>query len=281
MPLVINGQVVYEQVVTDEILRLSGGLEMDAPHAGAFDPEHLRSEAMRNVVTRTLLYQAAMKEGLRVTDAEAETERARRWGSLHNTVCGAAVRDAMTEDILVQRISAVLTRHVQRPSRTETEDFYRRNRNSYFLPEAVYAAHVVRNVTYAAEEPEALEHLEQAEAELARGRSFAKVADHYSDCKGAGGLLGWISPGQMVPEFEEVVFALRPGARSGIFRTIFGLHIATTLRKRAQGFRPFEEVRSEIASGLLAERRQSVLAQAVAAMERASEIRLIGETANA
>ena len=280
VPLIINGQTVLEQVLHDELLHLSAGLEMDAPQAGAIDPEHLKSAALRNVVRRTLLLQAAMAEGLRVTDAEVEAERARRWGSANNTICGAGVREAIAGDLLVQRMSAVLTRHVQRPGRSDAEEFYRRNRQLYFQPEAVHAAHIVRNISSSCEEAEAEELLKQAEAELASGKAFAAVADRYSDCKGVGGSIGWIARGQMVAEFEEVAFALQPGQRSGIVRTVFGLHIVTVLKKRAEGFQPFDEVRLVIASRLFAERRESVLAQAVAAMERASQIHYTREAAH-
>ena len=277
MPLVINGQIIEEKVLTNEVLHLGGGLPMDAPQAGALDPEHLRSIALRNVVRRTLLCQAAVAEGLHVTDAEAEAERTRRWGSRNNVFCGTGVRDAIVEDLLVRRISTVLTRHVQRPSRVESEEFYRRNRHRYYLPAAVQAAHIVRNVESASKEAEAQEILSQAEAELVQGKAFGRVADRYSDCKGVGGSVGWVARGQMVPEFEEVVFALDVGRLSSIFRTIFGLHIATVLKKRAEGYKVFEEVKGEIALGLFAERREHVLAQALAAMERASEIRFMEE----
>ena len=170
-------------------------------------------------------------------------------------------------------MSVLLTRHVPRPSRAEVQDFYHRHRPLYFLPEAVHAAHIVRNVNSEAEEMDAREALRQAEAELARGKAFAQVADRFSDCKGVGGSVGWVVRGQMVPEFEEVVFALEVGRCSHLFRTVFGLHLATVLNKRPDGYRPFEDVRPEIAARLLAERREHVLQQAVAAMEGASEIR--------
>ena len=281
VPLIINGQTVPEQVLREELLHLSAGLEMDAPSARAVDPEHLRSAALHNVVRRVLLLQAAATEGLQVSDADIEAERARRWGSVHNRVCGAGVRDAIAGDLLVQRMCAAITRHVPRPGRHEAEEFYHRNRHLYFQPEAVEAAHIVRNVSRDDDLAAAEQHLASATAELARGKAFARVADRYSDCKGVGGSLGWIVRGQMVPEFEEVIFALAPGQRSSIFRTVFGLHIATAIRKRKEGYRSFNEVRLEIASSLFAERRERAVAQAVAAMERAAQIRMTPESRDA
>lgn len=143
MPLIVNGQVVPEQVLQDELLHLSAGLGMDAPQAGAIDPEHLKSAALRNVVRRVLLLQAAAAEGLAVSDAEVEAERARRWASTNSTFCGTGVRDSIAGDLLVERMSALLTRHVPRPSRADCEVFYKFNRQLYFQPEAVHAAHVV------------------------------------------------------------------------------------------------------------------------------------------
>ena len=69
--LVINGQTIPERALTEELLRLSGGLEADSPHAAALPHDALRSAAVGNVVRRTLLCQAAIAEGLRVHEDEA------------------------------------------------------------------------------------------------------------------------------------------------------------------------------------------------------------------
>lgn len=281
MPLIINGQIIPEQVLNNELLRQSAIMTADAPQAVTVDPAALRTLALRNMVTRTLLLQMAAARRFRVTDAEAEAERARRWRSVNNTFCGTGVREAIVEDLLVDRVSAELTRHVSRPGRAEAEEFYRRNLRRYFLPEAVHAAHIVCNLASPADEPAARVVLEQAEYELSQGKIFSQVADRYSDCKGVGGSIGWVSRGQMVPGFENVVFSLQAGKRSGIFCTVFGLHIATVIKKRSAGYSLFEEVRLEIASQILAERRRSALAQTVATMEQASQIYFTEETAGA
>lgn len=70
-----------------------------------------------------------------------------------------------------------------------------------------------------------------------QGDDFAALARAHSDdsaSAGSGGDLGWVSPGQLVPEFERAMDALRPGEVSQPVRTSFGLHLIQVLARRAQ-----------------------------------------------
>ena len=59
------------------------------------------------------------------------------------------------------------------------------------------------------------------------GKDFAELARQHSDGPSGpkGGDLGRFTRGQMVPEFDQVVFNLKPGAYSGVVETQFGYHI--------------------------------------------------------
>jgi len=70
---------------------------------------------------------------------------------------------------------------------------------------------------------------------IKNGKDFASMARASSDDKAAaaeGGSLGWVSPGTMVPAFEEEMNKLKPGEISKPFLTQFGWHIVQVLSRR-------------------------------------------------
>ena len=84
---------------------------------------------------------------------------------------------------------------------------------------------------------------------IAEGESFEDIARVGSDDLGsaaAGGALGFIERGMMVPEFEEAAFALALNQVSGPVRSNFGWHlIKVTSVQRPRGA-TFEEVRGQV-----------------------------------
>lgn len=90
-------------------------------------------------------------------------------------------------------------------------------------------------------------------AELDKGGDFAALAkQHSTDPGGAdGGDLGWFSAEQMVPEFSEAAFALKPGSYSKQpVKSQFGWHVILLVEKRTAEAPPFEQLRDQLASEL-------------------------------
>ncbi|OVE78325.1 peptidylprolyl isomerase [bacterium F11] len=63
--------------------------------------------------------------------------------------------------------------------------------------------------------------------QIEKGANFADVAKQHSQCPSgkAGGDLGEFNPGQMVKEFDQVVFKEEVGKVHGPIKTQFGYHL--------------------------------------------------------
>jgi peptidyl-prolyl cis-trans isomerase C len=74
---------------------------------------------------------------------------------------------------------------------------------------------------------ETKEACEKIKAKILGGADFADMAREHSQCPSGqqGGELGSFSPGEMVPEFDKVVFQDEVGKVHGPIRTQFGYHL--------------------------------------------------------
>lgn len=67
----------------------------------------------------------------------------------------------------------------------------------------------------------------QLKTRIEGGEDFAKLAQEHSKCPSgrSGGDLGTFGPGQMVPEFDKVVFSAPVNEVQGPVKTQFGYHL--------------------------------------------------------
>ncbi len=87
-------------------------------------------------------------------------------------------------------------------------------------------------------EASARQRLLDIKQQVAQGGDFANFARTYSQDGSAsqGGDLGWISPGETVPEFERAMNSLADGAVSDPVRSEYGYHLIQVLgRREAEG----------------------------------------------
>lgn len=99
--------------------------------------------------------------------------------------------------------------------------------------------------------------LSQLKERIEQGEDFAVLARSHSDdpsSAGKGGDLGWVSGGDMVPAFEEVMDNLDAGQISDPFRTPFGWHIVEVLDRRKHD--ETESVRRAKAKEQIRQRKQ-------------------------
>ncbi|WP_295388794.1 peptidylprolyl isomerase [uncultured Thiodictyon sp.] len=99
------------------------------------------------------------------------------------------------------------------------------------------ARHILIRTNEMVSDGDAKMRLNQLRMRILGGDDFATLARAHSDDTGSalkGGDLGWVSPGDTVPEFESVMVKLNPNDVSEPFHTSFGWHILQVQERRTQ-----------------------------------------------
>jgi peptidyl-prolyl cis-trans isomerase SurA len=97
-----------------------------------------------------------------------------------------------------------------------------------------HVRHILLRVGDGMSEPAAREKLLEIKRDVVAGGDFSKFARTYSQdgSSSQGGDLGWISPGETVPEFERAMNALQDNQISDPVRSEYGYHLIQVLGRR-------------------------------------------------
>ncbi|MFO7542944.1 MAG: peptidylprolyl isomerase [Thiobacillus sp.] len=98
------------------------------------------------------------------------------------------------------------------------------------------ARHILIKTNELTSESDARNRLLQLKERIDNGVKFDELARLHSEDASAskGGDLGWINPGDTVPEFEKAMEGLRPGEISAPTQSPFGWHLIQVLERRSQ-----------------------------------------------
>lgn len=110
----------------------------------------------------------------------------------------------------------------------------KRSKDAPVMVTQTHARHILIKTSEAVPENEAKNRLLEIKKRIDAGEDFGELAKRYSEDGSAaqGGDLGWISPGDTVPEFETAMNALKDGQISDPVQTGFGWHLIQVLERR-------------------------------------------------
>jgi peptidyl-prolyl cis-trans isomerase D len=154
------------------------------------------------------------------------------------------------------------------PTDQELQRIYTQNQESFRTPDRAKVRHilVMTKDKPAADEPKLKAKADDLLKQVRAGADFAKLAKENSEDPGSKDNGGeyWVQRnGQMVKQFEDAAFTLKPG-QSDVVKTDYGYHVFQVMERQAAGIRPFSEVKAELAAQVKKERVNE-------AMQRASE----------
>jgi len=107
--------------------------------------------------------------------------------------------------------------------------------NDTVMIKQTHVRHILIRTSDEVDGEQARQTLLELKKKIENGKNFAELASEYSEDPGSkikGGDLGWVSPGELVPAFENVMNSLSEGQLSEPFKTRFGWHLIQVLERR-------------------------------------------------
>jgi parvulin-like peptidyl-prolyl isomerase len=253
--LYVNGEKIGTDEIEEEIERLRP--HHDRVFADMPPDERDRQLAQwsrENVIERVLLQQAARRDGEAVDPGEIES-RYQELLKEHDdeeaflkTVgeTREKIKRDLAERIRIDRLVDRITGPVPEPSEEAIRKHYEEHRDQYTTPSMVRASHIVKHFSRGTPPSMLKKKMEKVLAKVRAEGNFEELVAKHSDCPENAGDLGYFPRGQMVPAFEEVVFNLKKGEISHVFKTEFGFHVAVVTDKRPPALVPLDQVREQI-----------------------------------
>lgn len=112
----------------------------------------------------------------------------------------------------------------------------KRSRNEPTVVEQTHARHILVRVNEIVSESDAKAKIDRLKDRIDSGAKFEELAKLNSEdtTSAKGGDLGWLNPGDTVPEFDEAMKKLELNRVSAPVRTPFGWHLIEVLERRQQ-----------------------------------------------
>lgn len=209
--------------------------------------EVLRRQVLERQIMQELQLQSAQQNGVNVSedDVDQALERMARQNNLsvaqlrqsveRDGYDFAAFRENMRDQILIERVQSRIAEQQVEVAESEIDiqlEKEPQDQREYLLANILVG---VPDGASPSEVREAQAKAERIHRELRTGADFQQMAIAESDSQNAlqGGEIGWRRPGQISPEFGEVIRGLQPGQVSRPMRAPGGFYIIKVKEERA------------------------------------------------
>lgn len=226
-------QVGDRNVTVDDFMRIARGNEQQYPG----DPAAARDSLLRDLMIREAMLIAAHARGL----------------DQHPDAIG--YRQSLEQDAMQRELRDMLAPPDIEVSEAELREMHR------WRSEQVHA-----QVVYTLDEAA----VRTAASQLAEGQPFEQVADRWNfpGMVGAGGDVGWATPGQLMQPLDDALRELPIGAVGGPYRTSQGWFLLRVLERRPQEQAPFELQRASLEQLVRQRKQREVFTRGVDAIKR-------------
>ena len=221
----------------------------------AADPA-MQKEFLDTLVTRNIIYQEGVRQKM-----------------LDNPMIKKKVEEFRKKMVVATLLDQEVTRKIKNISDAELKAYYDKHTKEFQQPKQVKARHILLKDQKQAEE---------VRQKLLKGGDFATLAKEYSTgpSKAKGGDLGFFSRNQMVKEFSDVAFSLKPKEISPVVKTKFGYHIIRVDEIREGRQQTFDEVKEKLKKQLQAERKNQYFKDYIGGLKKQTAVKTYPELLN-
>ncbi|MEK7797696.1 MAG: peptidylprolyl isomerase, partial [Nitrospirota bacterium] len=252
---VVNTEIIALSELEEEVAEVT--LQAQKRFRGAELDQRLRQidyMGLNRMIERKLQLQIAKRRGIKISDEEVQDAivRLRRVGEAPNEKDPREVgliRDQLTAMRLVnQQVRSGLL-----VSDEEVLRFYQQHKDRFMLPPEVRISQILIALNPGGELLAVREKAQQVFALLKKGERFEELAARYSDGPEGrrGGSLGYIRPGDMLPQIQKAIEQMDKGAVTDPIASPVGMHIIRVDDRKPPQFRPYEEVKEDIRNVVL------------------------------
>jgi parvulin-like peptidyl-prolyl isomerase len=298
-----NGKVFTKKELLATISQQIPGGKMP-PGFTAERAMQMAPDLVKSMISKDLLVAAAKKAGFipsaemakkaiedQIKNAPAEQKQmiaqmlAQQNTTIDQMVAKQSADPMIQESVAIEEFLKKVVFKGVKVTEVDALKYYNANPKDFIQPgdpaDSLRASHILVMVKENATDKEKKDAENKIKAILAELKAnpadFEKLAKTNSQCpSGAqGGSLGAFGKGQMVPEFEKAVLALKDGEISDIVKTQFGYHIIRRDAAMKEHKLPFGQVKDQLISTLKGMEEQKVFQQYIAEMLKKADFKLL------
>lgn len=264
---------VFDWDITEE------EIASESAHLVGQDSDLAQVHALNRLIDRFLLLHQAQSKGINASDEEYDSALLETLEDIEAVPSNDEETRELEERI---RRRIIIRKYVQQICALDVPigdeqllAFYEEQKEVFFAPEAVRAAHILIR----ADQPEAEKLARELRDRIQTEEDFQNICGAHSQCPTGVrcGDLGWFPRGRMIKELEDAAFGLEVGEISDIIHSRYGFHILMVTDKKVQRTVAFEEIRDSLKSRLLQLEREFYLIRHVNGLRKSyqNQIRIL------
>lgn len=276
----------------------------------------VKDRVVNDLIVKELLNQELKKRNITVSKKEIEAEHQKMVDKLgskdkfneilkQNGIKYSDFEEDLKQELMMKKLVNII--HPVKISESDAKSFYNKNLDKFKTPDQVRASHILvmanpveikegltkKNKTLTEAEINQQVQVEMAmrykkaqeianEIKSTPDRFEAKAREVSDDKASAekGGDIGFFSKNDMVKEFSDTAFKLRPNTISEVVQTPYGFHIIKVTDRKAAGQQPYEKIKSQLIQYLTAQAQVKALEQFLTMLKSQAVIEYVDDSYN-